>query len=60
MRRGSAAAGDALEHELHRHLRHPADGLGERRERRVDELGPRRVVDGGQRDVLRHTQAVAA
>ena len=36
------------------------DGLGERRQRRVDELGPERVVDGDQRDVVRHAEAGAA
>jgi hypothetical protein len=51
-----SAATDSLEEKLHGALRHPADGLGQGRERGIHELCPERVVYGHERQVLRHPE----
>src|SRR5215217_3671386 len=54
------AAADPLEEKLHGALRHPADGLGQGRERGIHELRPERVVYGHERHVLRHPEPPAS
>src|SRR5215217_2233184 len=58
--RSFSLTADPLQQELHRAVGHLAHRLGQRRERRFDELGPERIVHGNERHLLRHPYPVSS